>query len=33
MIPFCYELGWLAADAFDMFYAARGNNLSFVRVE
>jgi hypothetical protein len=30
---FYYELGWVAADAFDMFYTARGNNLSFVRVE
>lgn len=26
-----YELGRIAGDAFDMFYTARGNNLSFVR--
>jgi len=30
---FYYELGQVAADAFDMFYTARGNNLSFVRVD
>lgn len=30
---FYYELGHVAADAFDMFYTARGNNLSYVRVK
>jgi hypothetical protein len=30
---FYYELGHITADAFDMFYTARGNNLGFVRVE
>jgi hypothetical protein len=30
---FYYELGQVAADAFDMFYTARGNILSFVRVD
>jgi hypothetical protein len=30
---FYYELGHITADAFDMFYTARGNNLGYVRVE
>jgi len=30
---FYYEFGHITADAFDMFYTARGNNLSYVRVE
>jgi len=30
---FYYELGHITADAFNMFYTARGNNLSYVRVK
>lgn len=30
---FYYELGHVTADAFDMFYTARGNNLAFSRVK
>ena len=30
---FYYELGWVGADAFDMFATSRGNNLSFARVK
>lgn len=30
---FYYEFGHITADAFDMFYTARGNNLSYLRVE
>jgi hypothetical protein len=30
---FYYELGRITADAFDMFYTARGNNLGYVRVK
>ncbi|MFZ4686105.1 MAG: hypothetical protein ACOYMK_10845 [Hyphomonadaceae bacterium] len=30
---FYYELGHVTADAFDMFYTARGNNLGYVRVK
>ncbi len=30
---FYYEIGRIADDSFDMFYTARGNNLSFVRVK
>ncbi len=30
---FYYELGHVADDGFDMFYTARGNNLSFARVK
>lgn len=30
---FYYELGHITADAFDMFYTGRGNNLAYVRVQ
>jgi hypothetical protein len=28
-----YELGHVSEDGFDMFYTARGNNLSFARIK